>query len=461
MSGKIKINIRIAAAVVTAAVLFVFAGPFITVSYGAEYSLMDPFDLIVYTGKPDGTVARAYSSNYDNNIYVSMTDLSFAMDGTSKQFSFRYGKTEQDGEFFAVQPGESGAETQQYMTDGKIARAEHDEPVWLEFKRNRLFFNGTDRKYYTYRDGGNDLYMSLTDIQLMLDVTAVMQSENCAVIYPDTLFSPDIEALETAGYFNYVNGLVLGDATTGEILFFKDKNKVTSIASTSKLMTYLLLAEAADYGKISFDDFVVISENAEKLSKSADAAIEMKAGETVPFRELLDGMLVASSNECALALAEHSYGSEADFVSAMNIRARQLGLNSAEFFNPHGLPQYVFGSVQTKIQNRMNAEDLFKLSAYVLNTHPEITEITSKQYAVLSTLEYSSANSNPLVFNMPGVTGLKTGSTNRAGYCLVASMPVGQHNVVLVLLGSETGSERGQQAEILLRYAKRIIETEE
>lgn len=421
-------------------------------AFSAEYNCMDPFDLIIYSGKSDGVVAKAYTSNYDNNVYVSLSDLSAALNETGKQFSFRYADTPSEGEHFLVQLGEG------FIRSERPSQEQAREQVWLEFKRNRLFCNGSDRKYYTYRDGTNDLYISLTDMQLMLDVTAEFTEKNCIRIYTDVPFTPDIRALEASGYFDYISSTVLGDADTGKILFFRDPNKITSIASTSKLMTFLLLAEAADSGRMSFSDPVVISDNAERLSKSADGIIRMTAGTEIPAEELLNAMLLASSNEAALALAEHAYGTEQTFVDAMNRRAAELGLNSAVFYNPHGLPLYACSTVQTKLQNRMNASDLFALASYVIGKYPSITEITSRQYVMMPTLEYSTANSNPLVFNMTGVTGLKTGSTNKAGYCLAASMPVsvGQetHNIVLVLLGSETGAERGQQAEILLRYAR-------
>lgn len=421
-------------------------------AFAAEYSAMEPFYMMIYAGKADGTVARAYDSNYPYNVYISLTDLSAALDGTSKCFSFSYARNDSEGEHYLIRTGEG------YIAPEKPAE-ERTETVWLEFRRNRLFFDGEDRKYYTYRDADNELYMNLTDIELMFDITAEYQADNCIRIYPDMPFCPDLQTLSAGGYFDYINGVVLGDADTGRILFFKDKNKVVPIASTSKLMTYLLLAEARDSGRISFDADVTVTENAERLSRSADGIIRLEAGKEIPVSELLDAMLLASSNESALALAEYAYGSEAAFVSAMNSRAEELHLNSAEFFNPHGLPLYLRSSVRTKIQNRMNAEDLFVLASYVLKSHPEITGITSKQYAQMPSLEYATANSNPLVFNMHGVTGLKTGSTNKAGYCLAASMPVTSgsetHDIVLVLLGSETATERGQQAEILLRAAEK------
>lgn len=436
------------------ALMILSSGMFADFAFAAEYNCMDPFYLSVYTGKADGTVVKAYSSNYDYNTYVSLSDISLALNGTAKQFSFQCANTPSEGQHFVINTGE------EYISPASSVQEEHTEQVWLEFRRNRILFDGSDRKYYTYRDGNNDLYMSLTDLQLMFDVAVDYASDSFINIYPDRPFVPDISALNDIGYFNYLNGVVLGDADTGEILFSRDRNKITSIASTSKLMTYLLIREAADAGSISLDGTAIISGKAEKLSKSADGIISMEAGMEVPVPELIDAMLLASSNESALALAEYVYGSEEAFVEAMNRRAAELHLNSAEFYNPHGLPVYYRSSVQTKLQNRMNAIDLFALSCYVINKYPEITQITSKQYVIMPTLEYTTANSNPLVFNMQEVSGLKTGSTNRAGYCLAASMPVSVngeiHNIILILLGSETGAERGQQAEMLLRYVKEV-----
>jgi len=442
---------RVTATVLAVLLLVLLSAP---AALAAEYSIMDPFDLLVDSGKADGVVARAYTSNYENNVYVSMTDISRALNGTSKQFSIRFLKNESEGEHFLLTGGEG------YVPQ-ETAEQECTESVWLELKRNRILYNGGDRKYYTYRDAQNDLYMSLTDIQLMLDLTASFTSDKSILLEPDRPFTPDLRALNDSGYFNYLNGVVLGDATTGEVLFSRDPNKITAIASTSKLMTYLLLAEAAEAGRIRFEDSVTVSGNVEKLSRSLDGAIEMEEGEVVPVQELVAAMLMASSNEAALALAEYSYGSGEAFVAAMNQRARELGLNSAEFFNPHGLPQYERSTVQTKLQNRMSALDLFRLASVLVNRYPSVLNITSQQYVTLPTLEYTTANSNPLVFNLPGVNGLKTGSTNRAGYCLVASLPVdcsdGVHTVILALLGSENGAERGQQAEILLRSARELL----
>jgi len=227
-------------------------------------------------------------------------------------------------------------------------------------------------------------------------------------------------------------------------------------------MSYLLFAEALADGRMAMTDLVKISPEASALSRSADGIIPMDAGKQVPVSELMDGMLLASSNESALALAEYLCGSEAAFVEQMNRRAEELGYRSARFYTPHGLPVYTRSAVTAKLQNCMSAMELFKLCRLLLTQYPELTEITRQKFARLESLEYTTANSNPLVFNLEGVDGLKTGSTNRAGYCLAASMPVTHggdtHEIVLILLGAETAELRGQAAEILLRAAQRHYE---
>ena len=213
-----------------------------------------------------------------------------------------------------------------------------------------------------------------------------------------------------------------------------------------------------DAGEISAADMVRISENAERLSDSADGMVKLTAGEEEPFGELLEAMLIASSNESALALAEHLCGSEEAFVVRMNSRAQELGLKSTRMYNCSGLPSFSEDSIPVKRQNRMSAEDLYRLVKIIMERYPDITEITSIPLAHMPSLnDYRTANSNPLLFNMSGVTGLKTGSTNKAGYCVAATLPVQKegetHTLVLILLGAETADLRGQAAEILLRDA--------
>ena len=426
-------------------------------AHAEENTWMMPVILTAYVG--DGACGvRAYHAGYENNLYLSLLDLSLALDGTDRQFSFSYGKTAQDGEYHSLRFGE-GYNSE---TNG-IAQLPFDqrEDVWLTFRRNRLFVDGEDRKYYTYREGGYDLFMSLIDVQLLLGCTLTKLSGTAIRIEPDRPFAPEYSALAVSGYLDTAGVFALGDVNNGTLLFGHDYMRTVSIASTTKLMTYLLTVEAIGRGEIREDTEVTISERVARLSQSADGIIKMEPGQTVTVKELLSAMLVASSNESASALAECVAGSVESFVARMNARAQELGLTTAVFYTPDGLPVYTPEVIPVKRQNCMSASDLFRLSAFIVGNYPAVTAITSQTYASLPSLKYTTANSNPLVFNLQGVNGLKTGSTNRAGYCLVASMPVTYgnetHTLVLVLLGSEHASDRGQAAELLLRCAENEI----
>lgn len=396
---------------------------------------------------------RAYSDSYEGNLFLSLSDLAEALRGTSRQFRVDYQSGGADGEVWRVTTGQAPQKN-----DAVKATAPAPGISYLSLQRNRLFVDGGERRYYTYRSDDRDLYLSLADVQLMLDLTAWFDSAGVLRLEPDMPFAPDLYELKREDYFGAFNAVLVGDADTGEVFFSVNRAWRYPIASLSKLMTYLLLAESVEGGELGWQDSVPISQKAASLSWSADGIVGLTPGTSLPMEELTQAMMLASSNESALALAEYAAGSEAEFVARMNERAAELGLLSARFYTPHGLPSYSGGGLPGKRQNCMSAMDLFRLSAYLLEKFPELTESTEKQFVRLEKLKYTTANSNPLVFNMPGVNGLKTGSTNRAGYCLVASLPVTvgdeTHTLVAVVLGAETAEVRGQGAEILLRCAR-------
>lgn len=395
---------------------------------------------------------RAYSDSYEGNLYLSLSDLAQALRGTDKQFRLDYQAGGADGELWKMTTGQAAPED-----NGKKNTAAPGI-AYLSLNRNRLFVDGGERRYYTYRSDDRELYLSLADVQLLLDLTARFDSAGVLRLDPNTPFAPDLYELKREDYFGAFNAVLVGDTDTGEILFSNGRAWRYPIASLSKLMSYLLLAEAVEAGELSWQDSVPISQRAAALSWSADGIIGLTPGTSIPMEELAQAMMLASSNESALALAEYAAGSEEVFIARMNERADELGLFSARFYTPHGLPSYSGGGLPGKRQNSMSAADLFRLSAYVLEHFPELTEMTEKQFIRLEKLRFTTANSNPLVFNMPGVNGLKTGSTNRAGYCLVATLPVtvGEetHTIAAIVLGAETAEVRGQCAEILLRYAR-------
>ena len=418
-----------------------------------------PFTVQVAAAGQTGMPVHAFWESYAGNLYLSLADFSRVLAGTSKQFRLSWSNSSSDGEAFTLIMGQTTPEGS-FAGAPEPTKTPIPEALWVT--RHRLFVDESERKYYSYRPGWLDLYLSVTDLQLCLDLTMETQADGSLVVWPDRPFAPEVEALRNAGYFDAVGAYLVADADTGQVLYSYNPRLALPAASLSKLMSYLLLAEAVEDGRLSMDEKLPVSAAAEALSKTPDGLIDVKAGQQVLVSELLNAMLVASSNEAALVLAEGLCGTEEAFVAEMNRRAAELGLRSTIFRSAHGLPVYTGGALPAKRQNEMSANDLFTLCRLLLDDYPRITGITGQRYVRLESLQYTTANSNPLVFNMEGVNGLKTGSTNRAGYCLAASLPVSvgeeTHTLVLILLGAETAQLRGQAAELLLQAAKRRLE---
>ncbi len=409
-----------------------------------------PYALQIWVGDRTAQV-RVMQNDFDGNLFFSLADLSAALDGTPRAFRLSYHYTQQDGEYFAISTGRSA---------GTASRAEGlgSEPQLSSFLYSlcRIFVDGTERRYYGLRLE-SDLFLGLTDVQLLLDLPAERREDGLH-FDPERSFSPDVPRLDEEGYFESLSAVLLADADTGEILYAHNAAGSLPVASVSKLMTYLLLTEDIHAGKTTFQDPVTVSPAAALLSLGADARVKLREGAQIPLWELTAAMLLGSSNECALALAEHLSGSEAAFVERMNRRAEELELHASRFYNPHGLPVYLSGPVPAKAQNMMSAEDLLTLSRRILSEGAEITDFTSLTLGSMPTLIFNTFNSNALVFNLDGCSGLKTGSTNKAGFCLVATLPVtlGEetHTAIAVVLGAESPDVRNQAAELLLRYAR-------
>lgn len=428
------------------------------VPVSAAAATTEPYAVTLRVGGEEFRV-RAYDGSYEGNTYLSLTDLAVALSGTSKQFRFERVVSSTDGEYFSVTTGSLPS-----LPSGGDSAGTYEGTASVNPYRNMLYVDGALKKYYSWNPQNGDLCLSLTDLQLMLDVTLSGDPHEILTLDPDQPFLPNPDELRKAGYFEAINAIYLADAETGEIFYRQNSMPAVPVASLSKLLGYLVLREGMDAGEISMDDTVRISVKAERLSQSGDGMVKLNAGEEKPFRELLEAMLVASSNESALALAEHLCGSEEAFVERMNVRAAELGFKTVKMYNCNGLPSYSGGSLPVKRQNCMSAEDLYKLCAILLERYPDITDITSIPLAHMPSLDdYRTANSNPLLYNMQGVTGLKTGSTNKAGYCIAATLPLQDpegetHTLILILLGAETADVRGQAAEILLRYAAAQIQ---
>lgn len=441
-----SIKSRFASVLLIVTVIFTMSFTAAPAAFAADQ--LDAADQTLIVDAQAPVTVKGYNASYTYNTYISIRDVAAALNGTSRQFNVTY--DEKEG-MFNLEPGKA------YEPVGGENACGDGSSVDLSSAGWDLNINGKFVRYYIY-EKGQDFYIKLVDLSLALGLNIEYVSTNQLKIDTAKDFIIDINQLDEDGYFSFLDGTILGNSATGEILYESKADNKTAIASTTKLMTYLLVMEAIDAGKISMNDTVTISKAVEKESKSEDYVIPMTEGQKASMQDLLEGMLVPSSNECALALAEHVAGSEAEFVKLMNQKAIQLGLKTAVFYNPHGLPNYTASAITSKRQNSMSARDMFTLASYVMKKYPKITKITSMEDINLTTLNYEDSNTNPLLYNMEGVVGLKTGTTNRAGCCLVSVLPIKVNgktqNIIAVEFGAESSAERGEKSQILLQYAQ-------
>lgn len=417
---------------------------------------------VVVDGVSKGSI-MALDLNYDNNVYISLRGLAYTLRETNSAFTP-----------FVKESGIEISTGLDYYEDPHTWDAEElSERSKLKLARNDISVNGVERRYYSLLgslgESGMDAFMSPVHIAMILN-TDIEINNGEIVVNTGEPFSVSDADLENSGYLQGVNSLVIGDGTTGEVYFNFDEDEVLPIASTTKLMTYLVMMDAVSDGKISLNDTVILSSEAQRLSEGIDGVIAMTAGTEVPLKDLINGMLLASSNECALAIAEHIAGSEPAFVDMMNEKADELGLIDAKFYNCNGLPVYENQLLPAKMQNRMSAKEMFTLTSEILNKYPQITDITSVKIMSLPVFERDIKNTNAILYNLDEVKGLKTGTTNKSGACLVSCAQVEKggeiHNLVSVLLGAEGEYDRSTVSEIAMRYAinkinGNVVETEE
>ena len=417
----------------------------------ADASYEIPGTCLVQADTGRAYTVKILDYSYGNNTYFSLRDIAMVMKDTDKEFSLAVTKYA-----IALNPG-----TEYEPVGGENDFWDSTENPDISLRRNEFKVNGQNTFYYTLimmmPSGYYDCFMMAADLAMILDMDITVSEDGVFQIHTREPFSVSPAFLEQAGYFYGVNSVLAGDATTGEIYYEYQADTAYPIASTTKLMTCLLVMDALSAGQITLEDQVVVSDAAYALSVSNDGFIALEAGETVTVQDLLLGALLPSSNESALCLAETVAGSEEAFAQMMNQKAKELGLSQAIFFNSNGLPIYTKDPVPAKRQNRMSAEDMFRLVSYLLKVYPQVTDITSLKSASLESLGIVVNNTNPLLHNMSGVTGLKTGTTNKAGACLVTSLTADdgnmEHDLVVIVLGTEDSIERGRVSGLLAKYA--------
>ena len=237
---------------------------------------------------------------------------------------------------------------------------------------------------------------------------------------------------------------VLMDLATGTVLYEQNAHEPLAPASVTKVMTMLLIMEAIDSGKIQWEDTVTVSEAA---AAKGGSQVYLKVGETMTVKDMLKAIAVSSANDCACAMAEHLCGSESAFVDAMNARAKELGMNDTHFVNCTGLDD----SPEAE-RHKTSAYDIALMSRELLYHHPDIKQFTTIWMDTLRNGTLGLSNTNKLIRFYPGATGLKTGFTSGAGYCLSASAQRDGLELVAVVMGCESSKDRFAACKTMLDY---------
>jgi len=232
---------------------------------------------------------------------------------------------------------------------------------------------------------------------------------------------------------------VLMEKDTGKVLYQKDAHKQLPPASVTKVMTLLLVMEAIDSGKASLDDMVTVSEYASGMGGSQ---VFLSPGEQMSLNDMLKATVIASGNDSAVALAEHIAGSEQGFVAMMNERAKELGMKDTTFKNCTGLD--TDGHITSAYDIALMSRELIR--------HSEIKKYTTIWMDSLRNGAFQLANTNKLIRSYKGITGLKTGSTSVAKFCLSATAERDGMELISTIMAAPSSKERFADASKLLDF---------
>lgn len=290
----------------------------------------------------------------------------------------------------------------------------------------------------------------LLTVMLIFAVSAPAYAEDSAPVF---LEEDDNEAVEAA-VFNEETPVttlselkitapsaILLEKETGRVIYEKNADEKLEPASVTKVMTVLLVIEAIESGKITLDDMVTTSAYAASMGGSQ---IYLEEGEQMSVRDMLKSVVVASANDCAVALAELISGSESVFVAKMNDRARELGMTNTNFTNCSGL-----------LDDRTHlttARDIGMMSRELIR-HDMVKEFTKIWMDTVRGGEFGLSNTNKLIYYYKGSTGLKTGFTSRSMYCLSATAERDGVEYIAVVMHCETSADRFESAKTLLSFA--------
>ncbi len=261
------------------------------------------------------------------------------------------------------------------------------------------------------------------------------------------------------GLDDNVKSYFIANEESGEVYYEKNADEPRAMASLSKLMTFLLTKEAIENGDISLDTKVKADKEAENLTSWEYSALGVKEGEIYTVDELLKGLIAVSGNDCAYLLANTISVSEAAFAREMNEKAKELDLESQVYYNSSGI------ETDDGYQNTSSARDLFKLSQYILKTYPDILEYTAIREIKDPARDIDKTSTIPLMDEIKGVDGLKTGTTDEAGYCLVTTIDMKEldakddFRAIGVVMGADQKDTRNMVMSDLIYYVSKYFST--
>ncbi len=260
---------------------------------------------------------------------------------------------------------------------------------------------------------------------------------------------------KVVGLDDNVKAYIIANEESGEVYYEKNADEPRAMASLSKLMTFLVTKEAIDNGEISLETKVKADKEAEKLTSWEYSALGVKEGDIYTVDELLRGLIAVSGNDCAYLLANTISVSEAAFAREMNDKAKELDLESQIYYNSSGI------ETEDGYQNTSSARDLFKLTQYILKTYPEILDYAAIREIKDSARDIDKKSTIPLMDEIKGVDGLKTGTTDKAGYCLVSTIDMKEldskddFRSIGVVMGADQKDTRNKVMSDLIYYVSK------
>lgn len=237
-----------------------------------------------------------------------------------------------------------------------------------------------------------------------------------------------------------LSAALLADYETGDIIYSSNLKRRIEVASITKIMTYVVAMDQVKKGKVSLDDKVIISE---KAAKRGGSSFKLKPEQVHTLGMLLESSMIASANDACIAIAEHVSENEKEFTKLMNEKARELNLDRTYYVSVNGFPE-------EGTHNTMSVEDILKLTAHTIEKYPEILKITSKTSLIDNERGFEFINTNPLLGQVEGVNGFKTGYADEAGYCLVTTRISKDSKLISIVMGAGNKRIRTEKSRELI-----------